>query len=585
MKLRKILSLALSLMLLVSVSIAHAQDLGADDSFSNFPFGVTNNEPSIEGGTLKFGIMNDGPFNGLLSYIMYEDNNDVQIIQWTEEQMLSADEDFVFDQDGPCTYTYDKDAKTVTLNLTPGIKWHDGEPVTLDDLVFAYEVICHADYEGMRYDEQMENVVGAVEYHAGTAEKISGLALSDDKMSLTISFIDFKPTILVGGFWIAAAPRHYLGDVPVKDLLTSEKIRTNPIGFGPFKVQTVVPGEAVELVRYDDYWRGTPKLDGVTIRVINPDLIPQVMESGDVDICEFNTQVYPDYENPTNFQYIGQLATVFNYTGFDLGDYDKEKEINVADPNKKMTNLSLRQAMGYAVNNAQLGEEMYNGLRVLATTAITPRHGGYQNKEIAGYYYDPDKAKSLLDEAGYIDIDGDGYREDPNGEQLTIYWAFMSGAGAETISQFKIQNWKDVGLRVELYNDRLMDFNVFYDAIQYDEEGIDMFDGAWQTGFDPDPSQLWGANTVNNFPHATTPELIAAMTDCASEQSWDDDFRTAAYKKWQEVFFEQAMAIPTLWRTELYAANNRVKNYDMSSVDIDYKLHLVELTAENSYKK
>ena len=577
------LFLCISLTLTVSCGTKSGSSVSGGD-YSNFPFAVTNDDPPIKGGTLKVGIAASDPLKGIFAAILYEDSKDSSVLGWFEENIVSFDSNFVADQDGASTYTLDKDARSITLYMKEGVKWHDGASVTLDDLVFAYEVICHPDYEGPRYNEDFKNVVGAAEYHEGKARAISGLELSKDKMTLTIRFIEIKPTILVGGFWVAAAPRHYLGDIPVKDLLTSEKIRTKPIGFGPFKVKTVVSGEAVEFERYDDYWRGRPLLDGVSLKVVNPDMVPQAMESGELDVCDFSAQVYPDYLTPSNYQYIGQLATAYTYTGFDLGDFDKEKRTNVSDPGKKMTNRDLRQAIGYAVNNAAIGEDLYNGLRVPATTIITPRHAGYQNSYIMGYYYDPEKAKQLLDAAGYTDMDGDGYREDLNGERLTIYWAMMDGPGAETIAQFKIQNWKDVGLRVQLFNGRLLEMNVFYNYVQYDEPGIDMFDGAWQTGFDPDPFGLWGDHDWN-FPHATTPELMAAMTACSSEQAWDDEFRANAYRKWQELFFEEAMAIPTLWRTEIVAVNNRVKNYDMSSSDIDMKLHLIELTATAPYRK
>ncbi|MDR1736407.1 MAG: oligopeptide ABC transporter substrate-binding protein [Oscillospiraceae bacterium] len=594
---KKILSLSLSLLLAVTLLSSCAQtsgnDSGGDQDLSSgaqgalagFPWGVENTAKSINGGVLKYAIDSDAPFQGLLLTEIYEDDLDAQVLSWFVEGFVSYDENFVADQDGAATYTFDKDAKTITLTMREGVKWHDGEPVTLDDMVFGYEILAHPDYQGTRFDDSVRNVIGVDEYHDGTADKISGLALSEDEMTLTISFKEFTPTILIGGFWTSGAPRHYLGDVAVKDLTTSEKVKTNPIGFGPFKVKTIVPGESVEFERFDDYWRGKPKLDGVQVRVINPDLIPQALEAGEIDIASFNTQVYPDYKNPTNYTYIAQLETSFNYTGFDLGTFDTETETNIADPNKKMANLNLRKAIGYAINQTEICQQQYNGLRMLATTAITPRHGGYQNTEIEGYVYDPERSKTLLDEANYKDTDGDGYREDPNGQQLTIYWAFMSGAGAEVMTQYKIQQWKEVGLRVELYNGQLMEFNNFYNALQNDEEGIDMFDGAWQTGFDPDPNVLWGEFTVNNFPHAVTDELRAAMADCASEQSWDETFRTNAYKKWQEEFFNACTAIPTMWRAGLFAVNNRVKNYDMSSVDIDAKLHLIELTANESAVK
>ena len=119
-----------------------------------------------------------------------------------------------------------------------------------------------------------------------------------------------------------------------------------------------------------------------------------------------------------------------------------------------MADLNLRKAVGYAIDNDTLAKNIYNSLRFLATTVITPRHGSYQYDKLEGYTYNPELAKQLLDEAGYIDVDGDGFREDPNGEQFTITWASMDGQDADIIAQFKIQCWEDVGLR-RTHNGRL----------------------------------------------------------------------------------------------------------------------------------
>lgn len=552
-----------------------------------FPLTVVNDNPAIDGGTLRVALALAGPFAGLLSPVFYGGSDDAEILGWFDEGITSTDDDFVMDQDGPATYTFDMAARTITLTLRPGITWHDGAPVTLDDLLFAYEIICDPDYDGPRWDDDMMNVVGAVEFRSGEADTISGITLSDDNMVMTIEFIEFKPTLLIGGFWTYAKPRHYLGDIPVVDMSAHDKIRANPLGFGPFKVTTVVPGEAVELVRFDDYWRGRPHLDGISLRVIHPDLVPQAMVSGEFDVAAFGTQFYPDYMDPTNYQYIGQLATAFNYTGFNLGWFDEDARDGVGDVvtdlTGKMGDVNLRRAIGYAVDNAGLGEDFYNGLRILATTMITPRHGGYQNTDLAGFYYDPDKARQILDDAGYDQWDSDGFRLGLDGEPLTIYWATMEGAGADTINQFKIQNWADVGLRVELYLGRTHDFNVFYDYLEYDEPGIDMFDAAWNTGINPDPQGLWGRHSWN-FPRFMTDELWQLKLDCSSEEAWDSAFRTNAYRKWQEMMYYYAPAIPTLWRTNLVAVNNRVKNYTMVASYIDMTLHLIQLTAEEPYR-
>lgn len=552
---------------------------------SKFPEEVVNDNSSINGGTLKVALVASSAFAGVLNPCFYEDNYDNQILSWFTEPIISYDENFVADQDGAATYEYDEKAKTITLQMRDGVKWQDGEPVTLDDLVFAYEVICNKDYEGFRYGESEMNVVGADEYHNGTVDTISGLELSDDNMTLTIHFKDFYPSILVGGFWTNPIPRHYYEDIPIKEMASDPKTRENPIGFGPFKVKNVVPGESVEFERFDDYWMGKPKLDGVIVTVINPELVPTAMEDGKFDIAEFSTQQYPDYTNPTNYQYLGELQTVFSYTGFKLGKWDADKNENVYDPNSKMSNVKLRQAIGYAVDNETIGKQLYNGLRFLATTVITPRHSAYQNKDLVGYNYDPEKAKHLLDEAGYIDVNGDGFREDPNGNPFTITWATMDGENQDTYAQFKIQNWADIGLKVELYNGRLTEFNAFYDAVEGDDPVIDMYDGAWQTGYDPNPASLWGHNSPANYTRYTSDAFDDIINDISSDKGWDSDFLSQRYYDWQQQFIDEVPAIPTLWRMSLTAVNNRVKNYTMTAIDIKQTEHLIELTAEDTVKK
>ncbi len=555
-----------------------------DDVAAKFPLEVINDNPSIEGGVLKVALVTSSAFAGILNPVFYQDNYDNQLLTWLTEPIVSYDENFVADQDGAATYEYDTEAKTITLHMREGVKWHDGEPVTLDDLVYAYEVICSKDYEGMRYGESEMNVVGAEEYHNGTADSISGLELSDDEMTLTIHFKDFYPSILVGGFWTHPIPRHYFEGISVKEMAADEKSRVKPIGYGPFKVKNVVPGESVEYERFDDYWMGKPKLDGVVVTVIKPELVPAAMQEGQFDVASFSAQQYPDYTDPTNYQYIGNVETVFSYTGFKLGKWDAANNQNVYNPDSKMAEVKLRQAIGYAVDNATLAKELYSGLRFLATSVITPRHATYQNKDLAGYFYDPEKAKTLLDEAGYIDVDGDGYREDPDGKPFTITWATMEGENAETYAQFKIQNWADVGLKVELYNGRLTEFNAFYEAVEADDPAIDMYDGAWQTGYDPNPASLWGHNSPANYTRYTSDAFDAIVKDISSDKGWDSEFLSQRYHDWQQQFFDEVPAIPTMWRIGILAVNNRVKHYSIVATDIKQTQHLIELTAEDTIK-
>ncbi len=78
---------------------------------------------------------------------------------------------------------------------------------------------------------------------------------------------------MITGVWTSPLNKKYLGDVPIEKLAESDKVRKNPIGFGPFKVKKIVPGEAIEFERNDDYWAGKPKLKNLTLKVVNPSIV------------------------------------------------------------------------------------------------------------------------------------------------------------------------------------------------------------------------------------------------------------------------------------------------------------------------
>ena len=162
-----------------------------------------------------------------------------------------------------------------------------------------------------------------------------------------------------------------------------------------------------------------------------------------------------------------------------MGHYDKEKRENVVDPNAKMGDVKLRQALAYGLNVDQM-LTFYNGLRERATSSVPPIFKKYYPEGLEGYPYNPEKAKKLLDEAGYKDVNGDGYREDKNGKPFEVNIAAMAGGDiAEPLAQFYIQNWKEIGIKAVLSTGRLIEFNNFYKKVDADEKDIDVYFAAW----------------------------------------------------------------------------------------------------------
>jgi len=387
-------------------------------SIQDFSPSASNKDKPINGGEITVGVVSSSPFKGSLNFNYYDGPYDYEIIRWFDEPLFTIDEDFNFNKDGAATAEASKDHKTYTIKIKDNLNWHDGKPVTAEDYVFAHEVIGHPDYDGVRYDDTFRNIEGMEEYHAGKTDKISGIKVLDKK-TVQITYKDPTPSLEAGGIWTYPLAKHIFGDMKVADISKSDAVRKNPIGYGPYKVESIVPGESVTLVKNKDYWRGEPQLDKVTIKIVDPSVIAKELQKGSVDIATvFPTDQYPDNANMSNVEYLGRVDSVYTYIGFKLGTWDKKKNEVKPNPNAKMADVKLRQAMWYAVNNDAIGEKFYHGLRWNANTLIPPYFKTYHANDVKAPTYDKEKAKQILEEAGYKDKDGDGFREDKNGKKL-----------------------------------------------------------------------------------------------------------------------------------------------------------------------
>ena len=245
------------------------------------------------------------------------------------------------------------------------------------------------------------------------------------------------------------------------------------------------------------------------LQVVPSTSIGEALRTGQYDlVSSYPTNQYDGVKDLTNLTVLARPELAYSYLGFKLGKWDDTAKKNITDENAKMNNKQLRQAIAYAIDVEQVTERFYQGLRSRATSLIPPAFSTFHDNTLTGFNYDPEKAKTLLDEAGYKDVDGDGIREDANGEKFSIRMASMSGSDTdEAIVEYYRQNWKEVGLDVQLTTGRLIEFNSFYDKVKADDAEIDMFMAAWGTGTNPSPLGLYGETAAFNYSRFVTPEL------------------------------------------------------------------------------
>ena len=546
---------------------------------------IENEGTPVENATLKIAYVSDSPFTGIFHYAYATNSSDLEILTYCAGGTFKVDENFKLINGGGADLEFKPEEKKVIITINEKYTWNDGTPVTSADFLEYYKIVAHKDYTGIRFDDDIRNVVGIDEYHNGKAKDISGFKTLSDK-KFEIHFKAFSPAILWGGgIPFEPVPSHKLKDIPVKEQEAHDITRKNPLSPGPYYIKEIVPGQQVIFEANPYYYKGQPKVKTVVWKIVPSAQIVAALQAGEYDLTVgLNADLYSKVKSLSNIKVGVHDDLSYSYIGFKLGKWDKAKGEAIPDPNAKMADVKLRQAMAYAIDNDLVGTKFYEGLRRNATQLMIPAFKEFYDDSIKGYTIDLEKAKQLLDEAGYKDVNGDGIREDKNGQPFKINFASMSGSAiAEPITNYYIQQWKLIGLDVQLTNGRLIEFNSFYEKVQADDPEIDIYQAAWGTGSNPNPTSLYGRKASFNFPRFATPELDAILNKINSVEAVDKEFRSKAYKEFANYMFENVPVVPTLFRKGIVAVNNRVKKWDITP-GANFTIFDIELTADEPIK-
>ena len=566
---------------------------GANDSNAKdrtFAKEVTHEGTPIKGGTLKYAIVSASPFNGLFIDELASDSTDSALTGYVDGTMFEYDENRKLVNSGLASLEFDVPGKTVKVTLnSKDYKWSDGQPVIIDDYIFTYEGIGDKDYTGIRYDANYKNIEGMEEFHNGQASSISGLEKIDD-YSVKIHYKEMTPSMKLAGGPISPyiMPKHIFSTIPVKDWEQSDYVRgTKVVGLGAFTIESIVPGESVTYKANEYYYKGRPKLDKVVAELVSPDSIVSEMKAGKYDIASMPRAQFDTYKDLSNVTLLSSEESAYEYIAFQLGKWDESIGKNVMNPNAKMSDPVLRQAIAYALDIDQAGKSLYNGLQKGTNSLIIPFFKDVYNKNQEGFTYNPEKAKKMLDDAGYKDVNGDGLRENKDGSKLTINFIARTRDDAnESLIQQYLLWWKDIGLDVQLLSGRTMEVNSFYDKVEANDPEIDMYTAGWSTGFDPDPTGLYGEDAKFNFTRFVSKEQTDIFNKINSEAAFDDAKNIEFYKEWQKYVHDQAYVFPTLIGDQITAVNKRVKYYstDIASNIPKNAINEMELVADTPVK-
>lgn len=529
---------------------------------------TASNDPQ-PGGIATFAYTQ--PFKGFLEAGLYEGQDDSLILAFMQDAMFRTGDDLKT-YPNLAEWTESPDHKVFTFKIKQGVKWQNGDELTAEDWRFALYVLADKDYTGKRFSN-VQMIKGVQEYHDGKAKEITGIKVIDT-YTLEVT-VNNAAVNTLDNLWSYPMPSKYYAGIPIKDLVNNEKVRKNPIGLGPFKVKKVQPGEFVELERYDGYWQGKPLLDGVVFKVIDGALTTSLLKNGEIDIVQIPNSQYLEAQKLNNVELMKTDSLSYSYIAFKLGKWDKKKKQIIMD-NPKFADKRFRQAIAYAIDRQGLLDAFSNGLGTILNAPMpTVSWAKIPDSELNKYPYDPEKAKQLLDEAGFKDINGDGLREDPKGQKFTVNFDAMSGSEiSEPRAQAVLQYLKDVGIEAKLNGGGLKEMNTFYEGVEKDHPSVEMFMGAWSLASDPDPTGLWKTNDEWNFPRWVNAESDKLIDEGIGEKSFDQEYRKQVYFKWQKLVNEELPMIFLNAPQDVYAVNKRLQG-----------VHLNSFTAQNDTHK
>lgn len=443
------------------------------------------------------------------------------------------------------------DGLNYIFHLRRGVRFHDGEPLTAEDVRFTFEVVTHPDYQGpsnIGYD----SLVGYDEYHSGKAEHISGIKVLDP---YTIQFT-LKETY--APFWYSLGlpilPKHlYCPEssmnacsVPVKDMSTArDPFRLNPIGTGPFKWSSYLSGQFYLLEANDDYYLGRPYIDRFLVKVLDQSTSTAQLETGAVDLGMLTRNDIKSIQKAANVRVIEYPSLVVQTLGMraTMAPFDDVK---------------VRQAVNWAIDKQALVNDLLEGHGSMMYAPIHPMMWAY-TEDLQKYGYNPEKAKQLLEEAGWkLGSGGVRYK---NGQPLKVELLYPSGNPVRMASAPVIQNWlKAVGFDVQLSR---VDFPTLLDKVITSRTAQ-----AWLIGWvwgnpDPDPSSQFMKKYIgpdnNNYWEWWTPrseELLAAGL-----RTTDIEKRTQIYQEWSRLYMEEGPAVMLYSPNDIYGVNKRVHNF------------------------
>ena len=404
-----------------------------------------------------------------------------------------------------------------TYKIRDGLTWHDGQPLTAEDISFSYNL-----YKDTPEYPYMNG------YYTTYFESIT----TTDNNEVVLTLTEAIPNIESQLVFLYILPKHVWEN---EDKLEYEN--TEMIGSGPFKMAEYVQNEFVRLTANKEHFMTPPKVDEVVFQTFeNQDALVQAIKTGQVDmVTEMPNTAAESLKTEENVELVVGAPLAPGVTDIIFNQTDPEncptEEGGICSGHAALRDRNVRLAMAHATDKQQLIDVILLGLGNPGLTLIPDGLGVWYNDSLQDYEFDVEKANQILDDAGYADTDGDGVREMPDGSEplnFRLNWPSDS-INAPRMAELLSEMWGAIGISLEPQA-------VDPDALT--AQCCPAFDFdimIWGWASDPDPSALLYVYTTEAIPSGSSETGYSnpAYDELYAQQQIELDFEARKDIVWE----------------------------------------------------
>lgn len=322
-----------------------------------------------------------------------------------------------------------------------------------------------------------------------------------------------------------------------------------PVGTGPFKFDSWVPKESITAVKFDDYWGEKAKVQKVIYQYVPEEKTRESMlRAGEVDII--------GTLSPATSQQLAKDSNFAIYTQKEMGRV-RNLLLNTAKP--PLDDIKVRQAISMAVDRDLISSSLLEGVDDPATVPFSSDLY-WSNKDLKGPSYDPEKAKSLLEEAGWSDIDNDGIRE-KDGQKLKLsLFTYTSRPELPSMAEALKDQLGKVGIEADI---SILDNSAVIEQAKGGK--VDMYLVSINILLNRDPDTWASYFTDQSYYYDIlnyAPQEVTNLVKQGSE-TMDQGERKKIYDQLQKLILEEVPVVYLSYYTSISAASSNVKGYEM----------------------